>query len=132
MADFTDYAVKDISLAEFGRKELDIAETEMPGLMAIREEYGKSQPLKGRPHRRLFAHDYSDCRVDRNTHSAGCRSTLGILQYLLNPGSCGGGHCCYWRSGFLLTKAKHWKNIGTFADRIFHFEQDERCQSNPR
>src|SRR5210317_565665 len=42
-----DYIVKDISLAEFGRKELDIAETEMPGLMALREEYGASQPLKG-------------------------------------------------------------------------------------
>jgi len=42
-----DYVVKDISLAEFGRKELDIAETEMPGLMALREEYGQQQPLKG-------------------------------------------------------------------------------------
>ncbi len=42
-----DYIVKDISLAEFGRKELDIAETEMPGLMALREEYGDSKPLKG-------------------------------------------------------------------------------------
>ncbi|MEI4195737.1 adenosylhomocysteinase [Roseovarius sp. E0-M6] len=42
-----DYIVKDISLAAYGRKELDIAETEMPGLMALREEYGASQPLKG-------------------------------------------------------------------------------------
>ena len=42
-----DYVVKDISLAAFGRKELDIAETEMPGLMALRDEYGKDQPLKG-------------------------------------------------------------------------------------
>jgi adenosylhomocysteinase len=43
----TDYIVKDIALADFGRKELDIAETEMPGLMALRKEYGKIQPLKG-------------------------------------------------------------------------------------
>ena len=43
----TDYVVKDISLAAFGRKEIDIAETEMPGLMATRAEYGKAQPLKG-------------------------------------------------------------------------------------
>ena len=43
----TDYIVKDISLADWGRKELDIAETEMPGLMAVREEFGKDQPLKG-------------------------------------------------------------------------------------
>ena len=42
-----DYIVKDIGLAAFGRKELDIAETEMPGLMACRDEFGKSQPLKG-------------------------------------------------------------------------------------
>src|SRR5690349_3524200 len=44
---FTDYIVKDISLADFGRKELSLAETEMPGLMATREEYGPQQPLKG-------------------------------------------------------------------------------------
>jgi len=43
----TDYTVKDISLADFGRKELDIAETEMPGLMALREEFGESKPLTG-------------------------------------------------------------------------------------
>ncbi len=43
----TDYIVKDISLADFGRKELDIAETEMPGLMALRAEYGEAKPLKG-------------------------------------------------------------------------------------
>ena len=43
----TDYVVKDITLADWGRKELDIAETEMPGLMAVRAEFGKDQPLKG-------------------------------------------------------------------------------------
>jgi adenosylhomocysteinase len=44
---FQDYYVKDISLADWGRKEITIAETEMPGLMALREEFGESQPLKG-------------------------------------------------------------------------------------
>jgi adenosylhomocysteinase len=44
---FSDYIVKDISLADWGRKELNIAEIEMPGLMATRAEYGPSQPLKG-------------------------------------------------------------------------------------
>ena len=43
----TDYIVRDISLADFGNKEIAIAETEMPGLMALRAEYGASQPLKG-------------------------------------------------------------------------------------
>ncbi|MBA3511638.1 adenosylhomocysteinase [Sphingomonas sp.] len=44
---FNDYVVKDVGLADFGRKEIEIAETEMPGLMALREEYGSSRPLKG-------------------------------------------------------------------------------------
>lgn len=43
----SDYKVKDISLAEWGRKEITIAETEMPGLMALRDEFGMSKPLKG-------------------------------------------------------------------------------------
>ena len=43
----TNYKVADISLAEWGRKEIAIAESEMPGLMAIRREYGPSKPLKG-------------------------------------------------------------------------------------
>lgn len=44
---FMKYKVKDISLAEWGRKEINLAEAEMPGLMSLREEYAKSQPLKG-------------------------------------------------------------------------------------
>ncbi|NHO32354.1 adenosylhomocysteinase [Acetobacter fallax] len=47
MSTSNDYKVKDISLADWGRKEISIAEGEMPGLMALREEYGASQPLKG-------------------------------------------------------------------------------------
>ena len=43
----TDYKVADISLAEFGRKEIKIAEKEMPGLMAVREKYAAEQPLRG-------------------------------------------------------------------------------------
>src|SRR5688572_3788862 len=41
------YRVKDISLAQWGRKEIELAEAEMPGLMALREEYGSTQPLAG-------------------------------------------------------------------------------------
>ena len=47
MSEGNDYKVADMSLAEWGRKEIAIAETEMPGVMALREEYGASQPLKG-------------------------------------------------------------------------------------
>ena len=45
--DFKDYKVADISLAEFGRKEIALAESEMPALMKLREKYGSSQPLAG-------------------------------------------------------------------------------------
>ena len=45
--DYLPYKVKDISLAEWGRREIELAEAEMPGLMSLREEYGASQPLKG-------------------------------------------------------------------------------------
>jgi adenosylhomocysteinase len=48
------FKVKDLSLAEWGRKEITLAEAEMPGLMAIREEFGKQKPLKGD----------SNCRID--------------------------------------------------------------------
>ena len=47
MTDTNDYKVADIELAEFGRKEISLAETEMPGLMALRSEYGNEKPLKG-------------------------------------------------------------------------------------
>ena len=46
-SNFSDYKVADMSLAVWGRKEILIAETEMPGLMALREEFGKKKPLKG-------------------------------------------------------------------------------------
>src|SRR5581483_2920549 len=47
MAATADHKVKDLSLADWGRKEIAMAEDEMPGLMAIREEFGASKPLKG-------------------------------------------------------------------------------------
>jgi len=44
---FTDFKVADLSLADWGRKEIELAEVEMPGLMACREEYGPTKPLRG-------------------------------------------------------------------------------------
>ena len=44
---YVPYKVKDIALADWGRKEIELAEAEMPGLMALREEYGETKPLKG-------------------------------------------------------------------------------------
>jgi adenosylhomocysteinase len=61
---FVKYKVKDLSLAEWGRKEIELAEAEMPGLMALRKEYGPSQPLKRRPDCRLPAHDHPNRRFN--------------------------------------------------------------------
>ena len=64
MSAANDYIVKDISLADYGRKELDIAETEMPGLMACREEFGDTKTPQGRQNCGLPAHDHPDWCVD--------------------------------------------------------------------
>ena len=66
MPEFTDYKVADIALADWGRREIAIAETEMPGLMALRDEFGAAKPLPGRAHRRLPAHDDPDRGADRD------------------------------------------------------------------
>ena len=58
-----DYKVADISLAEWGHKEIRIAETEMPGLMALREEYGRTT-LSRLPYHGQYPHDHSNSRVD--------------------------------------------------------------------
>ena len=97
-----DYKVKDISLAEWGRKEIAIAETEMPGLMALREEYGGQAAAQGRPHRRLPAHDDPDGGPDRDAGSAGRGDPLVVLQYLLDAGPRRGSHRCVGRPGVCL------------------------------
>ena len=56
-----DYKVKDMELADWGLKEIAIAETEMPGLMALREEYGDSKPLDGAKNCRMSSYDNSNC-----------------------------------------------------------------------
>src|SRR6201993_245953 len=88
-----DYKVADISLADFGRKEIGIAEREMPGLMAIREEYAPSKPLAG-------------VRVTGSLHmtvqTAVLIETLGELEYLFDARSCLGRDCKVRRLGFRL------------------------------
>lgn len=54
------YKVKDISLAEWGRKEIKLAEAEMPGLMSLRKEYGAQKTIKRSQHCRLPSHDHSN------------------------------------------------------------------------
>ena len=80
------HIVADLALAAWGRKEIRIAETEMPGLMAIREEFAKTPAAQGRAHHRLAAHDDPDRRADRDAAGARRRRALGLVQHLLDPG----------------------------------------------
>ena len=68
-----DYVVADIKLADYGRKEIDLAETEMPGLMATREEYGAKQPLKRAKEAQLSVVWIIGERVDANPFAKSAR-----------------------------------------------------------
>ena len=81
----TDYKVADISLADFGRKEIQLAEDEMPGLMASAPST-RSPAAARRPDHRLAAHDHPDRRAHRDPGRPGRRGPLGELQHLLHPG----------------------------------------------
>ncbi|WP_037372951.1 adenosylhomocysteinase, partial [Salipiger mucosus] len=125
----SDYVVKDIALAGYGRKELDIAETEMPGLMALREEYGASQPLKG-------------ARIAGSLHmtiqTACLIETLVALGAEVRWASCNifstqdhaaaviaeGGTPVFAVKGETLVD--YWD----YCDRIFHFDGDGQGGSN--
>ena len=80
--EFPAFKVKDLSLAELGRKKIRMAEKEMPGLMALREEFGAQQAAGGRAHRRLPAHDHRDRGADRDAGGAGRRGHLDLVQHL--------------------------------------------------
>ena len=58
------YKVADISLAAWGRKEMKLAENEMPGLMAVRKKYGRKKPLEGFKDHGQSAHDHPDGHAD--------------------------------------------------------------------
>ena len=74
-----DYKVADINLADFGRKEIELAESEMPVLMALRNKYSTQKPLKRCKYTRLYSYDHSDSSPDGNFGFIGCRDSLVIL-----------------------------------------------------
>jgi adenosylhomocysteinase len=97
------YKIKDIGLADFGRKEIDIAEKEMPGLMAIRNKYTGQKPLKG-------------ARITGSLHMT--IQTAVLIETLVDLGAQVRWASCNIFSTqdqgfqFLPGKAKPWKNIG--------------------
>ena len=81
-----DYVVKDIGLADWGRKEIAIAETEMPGLMATREEYGPEQPLRGARIAGSLHMTIQTAVLIETLEGARRRRALGLVQHLFDPG----------------------------------------------
>ncbi len=123
---FNDFVVKDLGLADFGRKEIEIAETEMPGLMALREEFGASKPLKG-------------ARITGSLHMT--IQTAVLIETLIELGA-----KIRWASCNIFSTQDHAaaaiaaRNIPVFAikgetleeywdyaARIFDWGQDETC-----
>jgi adenosylhomocysteinase len=121
-----DYLVKDISLAKFGRKEMEIAETEMPGLMALRREYGASKPLKG-------------ARITGSLHmtiqTAVLIETLTALGAQVRWASCNifstqdHAAAAIAASGVpvFAVKGETLEEYWDYAARIFDWGQDETC-----
>ena len=117
-----DFIVKDIALADFGRKELVIAETEMPGLMALREEYGESKPLSG-------------ARIAGSLHmtvqTAVLIETLAHLGAQVRWASCNifstqdHAAAAIAEAGVpvFAVKGESLEEYWDYADRIFHFEE---------
>ena len=121
-----DYVIKDISLADFGRKEIEIAETEMPGLMALREEFGADKPLKG-------------ARITGSLHMT--IQTAVLIETLLDLGA-----EVRWASCNIFSTQDHaaaaiaaggtpvfaikgatLEEYGAYVERIFAWGTDETC-----
>ncbi len=95
----TDYVVKDLALADYGRKEIEIAETEMPGLMALRAEFGASQPLKGARIAGSLHMTIQTAVLIETLVALGADGPLGLVQHLLHPGPRRGRHRRRRRAG---------------------------------
>ena len=101
-----------MSLAEFGRKEIEIAEHEMPGLMALRKKYADQKPLKGARITGSLHMTIQTAVLIETLVALGSRCSLGKLQHLLYTGSCCRSHRCRWCSRFSPGRVKLWKNTG--------------------
>jgi len=84
MTDFNDYKVADIGLADWGHKEIAIAEKEMPGLMALQEEYGDKRPLDGARIAGCLHMTIQTAVLIKTLIHLGAT----FLQYFLDPGPC--------------------------------------------
>ena len=101
MTTFTDYKVADISLAEWGRKEINIAESEMPALMALRRKYASSQPLANA---KIMGCIHMTIQTAVLIETLRRRSQMVILQYFFYSRSRRCSHCCGWHPRVRMEK----------------------------
>ena len=99
MKDFNDFKVKDITLADFGRQEILLAQDEMPAMMQLREKYRVEQPLAGAKIMGCI-HMTIQTAVLIETLIYLERSEVVIMQYLFNTRSCCRSYCSKWYSCF--------------------------------
>ena len=88
------FKVKDISLADWGRKEIDLAEAEMPGLMALRAKFGESKPLKGARITGCLHMTIQTAVLIETLTALGAEVKWSSCNIFLNSRSCGGSNCC--------------------------------------
>ncbi len=102
----------DLCLADWGRKEIAIAEHEMPGLMAIRNKYAAEKPLEGVRVTGSLHMTIQTAVLIETLVEPGRGSALGELQHLLDAGSRGGGDCGGRRSGVRVEGRDRSRSIG--------------------
>ena len=108
-----DYHVKDMALADWGRQEIDIAETEMPGLMALRAEYGKAKPLKGARVAGSLHMTIQTAVLIETLRALGADVRWASCNIYLHPGPCRRRHRQGRHPRLRLQGRERWRNIGT-------------------
>ena len=112
-----DNIIKDIALAPWGRKEIEIAETEMPGLMSLRAEFGQDQPLKGARVAGSLHMTIQTAVLIETLQALGADVRWAIVQHLSPPGPCGRRHPQPGIPVCSPSRAKHWRSTGTTPAR---------------
>ncbi|MEZ4287534.1 MAG: adenosylhomocysteinase [Polyangiales bacterium] len=100
------YKVADLSLADWGRREIRIAEHEMPGLMALRREFGEKKPLKGARIAGCLHMTIQTAVLIETLIELGAEVTWTSCNIFSTRRSCGGCHCCDWRSSVRLERVE--------------------------
>ena len=124
-----DYVIADIALAGFGRKEIEIAETEMPGLMALRAEFGAAQPLKGARITGSLHMTIQTAVLIETLKALGADSPLGLVQHLLDAGPCRRRHRGRLASRSSPSRARRLHRVlGLHLQRMFDWHNHESAR----